>query len=617
MYNFVTLFIKNFQKEMRKRFLYLSIKTVMTIAMIMACHAVWGKIVTDCIKPTDLGSFSAYTSWENKSFTSNAIYQGNSTGTEYIQFRETNKNTGIITTTSGGKAQKIKVVWHSNTAAGRILHIYGKNTAYSSVADLFGTKKGTELGTIVKGTSTELTITGDYTFIGISTTGGTAYLSEICIQWEDSPDDNTSESSITFPQGSYIVTLGESFNAPKATLGGKQVDVTYSSSDETVATVNESTGAVTLLTAGETTITAHYDGSGEHEASTASYTLVVMESTESFVWDVRKQGYTENTILRTITDENDPITITFENGGGNNQSPSYRKEDNIAQFYNQNIVSLYAREGYAINGITFHYTTDTRNSFSANVGTYTVKNNSNLGEWKGVSPYVVITNKSGSAAKFTSIDVSYIPLKETAETVTISSAGVATFCPNQTVVVGNGTMATIVTGVDKDAVLITKDIPVIPANTGVLLTGKAGTYKLYTCAGLTATPPAVNYLVGVTVDTPAIVDTYVLQNNNHIVSFYIVKEAGITTVRAGKAYLTLPQTSENESEETAGAPFRGTALFFSIEDAHATAIEVTPSPTKESSESIYTASGIKVPTLQRGINIVRLANGKTVKKWVP
>ena len=93
-------------------------------------------------------------------------------------------NSGIVTTTSGGHVAKVTVTWESHTAAGRTLDVYGKNSAYSSVADLYDSEKqGTLLGSIVNGTSTSLVISGDYTFVGLRSNDSAMYLSEIQIEW--------------------------------------------------------------------------------------------------------------------------------------------------------------------------------------------------------------------------------------------------------------------------------------------------------------------------------------------------------------------------------------------------------------------------------------------------
>ena len=130
---------------------------------------------------------TTYTSWTGKK-TSNAIYAGIS-GKRYdaIQLNNTNSS-GIVTTASGGKVKKVVVEWNSNTTNGRTLDIYGKKAAYSAAADLYGNnnEKGTKLGSIVYGTSTELTIEGEYEYIGLRSNSGAMYLTSISITWDAS-----------------------------------------------------------------------------------------------------------------------------------------------------------------------------------------------------------------------------------------------------------------------------------------------------------------------------------------------------------------------------------------------------------------------------------------------
>ena len=128
---------------------------------------------------------TTYTDWKDKSATSSAVYAGNSAGDKNsIQLRSNNGNSGIITTTSGGKLAKVVVDWNGGTAEDRTLNIYGSNSVYSAATDLYDeSKQGTLLGTIVKGTSTELAITGDYAFIGLRSNSGAMYLNSISITW--------------------------------------------------------------------------------------------------------------------------------------------------------------------------------------------------------------------------------------------------------------------------------------------------------------------------------------------------------------------------------------------------------------------------------------------------
>ena len=130
---------------------------------------------------------TSYTAWTDKSGSeSDAVYAGQSAGgNSSIQLRSNNNNSGVVSTTSGGTVKKIVVTWNSNTTSGRTLNIYGKNSAYSQATDLYNSSnQGTLLGTIVYGTSTELTITGDYTYIGFRSASGAMYLDKVEITWD-------------------------------------------------------------------------------------------------------------------------------------------------------------------------------------------------------------------------------------------------------------------------------------------------------------------------------------------------------------------------------------------------------------------------------------------------
>lgn len=130
---------------------------------------------------------TTYVDFTDVKVLSNAVYAGNSSyNNNGISLRATNPS-GIVSTTSGGKVKSVVVEWISNTASGRTIDVYGKNTAYSTAADLYSTtSQGTKIGTIVYGTSTELTIPDDYSYIGLRSNNGTLYVSSITISWDAS-----------------------------------------------------------------------------------------------------------------------------------------------------------------------------------------------------------------------------------------------------------------------------------------------------------------------------------------------------------------------------------------------------------------------------------------------
>lgn len=182
----------------------------------------WGQTrstVTDVLNRELTGvSGNSYTAWSGKTSNSTAVWAGNSAGgNSSIQLRSNNNNSGIITTESGGTVKKITVVWNSNTVSGRTLNVYGKDSAYSSPEDLYNNNQGTLLGSIVCGTSTELIITGSYEYIGMRSSSGAMYLTQIDVKWEvadgDSPsitasnveiDYDTEEASIAYSISNYV-----------------------------------------------------------------------------------------------------------------------------------------------------------------------------------------------------------------------------------------------------------------------------------------------------------------------------------------------------------------------------------------------------------------------------
>jgi len=131
---------------------------------------------------------TSYASWENVTATSSAVYAGQSAGgNSSIQLRSNKSNSGIVTTTSGGTLKKVAVEWNENTAEGRMLDVYGSNTAYTAPTELYGSgKNGTKIGSITFGTSTSLDVTDEYTYVGVRSNSGAVYLNSITFTWSGS-----------------------------------------------------------------------------------------------------------------------------------------------------------------------------------------------------------------------------------------------------------------------------------------------------------------------------------------------------------------------------------------------------------------------------------------------
>lgn len=85
-------------------------------------------------------------------------------------------------------------------------------------------------------------------------------------------------ATVTFASKTASGKMGEAFTAPKVTTSPADLTLAYASSNTKVATVDGSTGAVTLVAAGETTITASFAGNDNYNAANDSYTLTVAKA---------------------------------------------------------------------------------------------------------------------------------------------------------------------------------------------------------------------------------------------------------------------------------------------------------------------------------------------------
>ena len=235
----------------------------------------WGETVTDVLTQGTTGvTGSSYSAWSGKTATSSAVYAGNSAGgNSSIQLRSKNNNSGVVTTTSGGKVKSITVVWHSSTSNGRTLNVYGKNSAYTNATDLYNnSNQGTLLGTIVCGTSTSLTISGDYEYIGFRSASDAMYLTSVSITWETS-GGSSAVATPTFSVPSGVVDEGTSVSISCETPG----TTIYYTTDGSTPKSSSSVFSTSLVINETQTIKAiAIDDKGiASDVATATYTVLV------------------------------------------------------------------------------------------------------------------------------------------------------------------------------------------------------------------------------------------------------------------------------------------------------------------------------------------------------
>ncbi len=84
--------------------------------------------------------------------------------------------------------------------------------------------------------------------------------------------------TMAFNPTEVTATIREDFTEPTLTTTPANLTVTYSSSEQTVATIDATTGEVTPVAAGTTVITATFAGDNSYNSGSATYTLTVSEA---------------------------------------------------------------------------------------------------------------------------------------------------------------------------------------------------------------------------------------------------------------------------------------------------------------------------------------------------
>lgn len=206
--------------------------------------------------------------------------------------------------------------------AGTIKSITVKaSTASKASATLTVKVNGTQYGE----TKSLTTTATDYTFTGAETgtieisyeqtTSKALYIKTITVTYE-TVDTGKEAAGITFGSAvgqtpTFVTTLAKGFTAPSLTNPNSLAIASYTSSNESVATV-AADGTVTLLANGTTTITAHTDGDATHDAGDAKYTLKVLEGINGLE-GLYADGVitsTDKEYLLTLTD----AVVTYNNG---------------------------------------------------------------------------------------------------------------------------------------------------------------------------------------------------------------------------------------------------------------------------------------------------------------
>ena len=413
--------------------------------------------------------------------------------------------------------------------------------------------------------------------------------------------------ALSFPKESYDEIVGETFEAPKLEGLPEGVTVQYTSSNDKVATVDPSTGDVTIVGVGTTTITATSEAKDIYEVATVSYKLTVKPARSKEVTiDFSNLSYTSDTSIDALTDWKDEgITMTFKNNGGT-YPPKWYKSDKTMRLYKKNTFKILS--DYRIKKIEFQYggTAAKASNPQYSCGTYDVnKKTLDLSAVKTKE----VTLTFSSAVHYKKIIVTTVAPASSVGTISIATPeGFGTYYNSNSYILPEGLTAFGYTKANTNGTLVkTEEFTggdVVPAGAALVVKGNTGNYECYATDQAATKTLEGNLLKGVakatTVEKAEGFKRYVLTTVNGVLGFYQTKSGNIK-VPANRAYLELTKAQAQA------------VSFFQL-DGETTGIENATATTKEAPKAIYTLSGVRLKaTTTQGLPAgAYVVNGKVV-----
>lgn len=412
--------------------------------------------------------------------------------------------------------------------------------------------------------------------------------------------------SLSFPEKSYTVEMGDVFSTPKLEGLPEGVTPEYTSSNKEVATVDATTGEVKIVGVGTTTITVTSPNTDIYEEAMVSYELTVKLATSKEV--------TFDYSLADCDDTNGTVTLTYDKGGSTYPPKWYsdKSKGNGKRFYAKNKLTITAKN--RIRNIQFVcvpadndkiYDITTKNT-KLSAGVYNDENNT--WDLSGANEKVVTFESNLSSGHFR-IQKIIVTTDVSVGTISIATPeGFGTYYNSNSYILPEGLTAFGYTKANTDGTLVKTDEftggDVVPANAALVVKGNEGDYECYATDQVATKTLEGNLLKGVakatTVEKVEGFKRYVLTTVNGVLGFYRTKSGNIK-MPANRAYLELTEAQAQA------------VSFFQL-DGETTGIENATATTKEAPKAIYTLSGVRLKaTTTQGLPAgAYVVNGKVV-----
>lgn len=426
--------------------------------------------------------------------------------------------------------------------------------------------------------------------------------------------------SLSFPETSYTVEMGDVFSTPKLEGLPEGVTPAYTSSNTEVATIDAATGEVKIVGVGTTTITVTSPETGIYEGAMTSYELNVKAPIYKVEfdfttndWNLPEKAKTEEasytnaagytiTFGKSISYGHKIIVsgtsrnLIFGKKGATLSLPAFPFAVSKIEVFGNNGASEKTKQNFFVGGEAV--STETTNAKIDHI--YEIKEGYQVA---GNIYTLKVTNANNTQINKI---VVYAKDETVAGAINIATEeGFGTFYTDKNYVLPQGLTAFGYTSIDGNNTL-TKSVEyvagdIVPANTAVVVKGAKGSYNYYNTEEAATKTIEKNLLKGVTTDTKieaaSGVKRYILTRaDDGILAFYRTN-TGTINVKANRAYLEVPTAMAVAS--------------FSLEGS---ATGINNVVTTAAKQGIYTISGVRLNAtttkeLPAGIYIV---DGKKV-----
>ncbi len=447
------------------------------------------------------------------------------------------------------------------------------------------------------------------------------------------------DAELSYPVEAYTATIGGENEFP-VLANPNGLAVTYTSSDESVATV-DAEGNITLVAAGETTITATSEETDAFKAGEASYVLTVEEKPEpiepgtdkyELVTDASTLAAGDEIIIAYVnTNEEAIVAQALGAEQATNNRPAvevvYNEDATLTPNSTAQVITLEGdADGWYFNvGDGYLYAASTTKNWLRTEAeaddnakaTISIDENGATIVFQGTNtrntmrynpnndnPIFSCYASTSSTGSLPLIYRKIAQVEEETIPVTIGSTGYATlYYSEKALEIPEGVTASIVTGVDNTSKKVTFEEldGIIPANTGVVLQGEPKDYE-FKVVNVNLAAPDNNMLKGTDEATEITSENnlYILSNGKYGIGFYLDDNNDNHKINNGahKAYLEVSAGASNAKYfvfgNTEELVSEGDGLVDGINDVNVS----------ESKKEYFNLDGTRANTLRKGIYIV-------------